>query len=274
MGGARKYGEPGVLLSFEESAEKVALNVRSLGFHLNQLEKDGLLAVISFQVEPADIVAAGDVRPRTALLVPRRRDHPGSAPGAWCWTPWRCLLRVQQRLDYPGRNPPAGALAEGQGHDRRHDGRAGREDHSPVMASKSTSRIASTLLDHRVIDQVSTRRLRMVKYRVSAHGTIEFPFLIERPREFRRPSIHLGGPGHRAFDERVSERDCRASMTCSARTLSGQQRAGFGNGGQRQDQSWPPTSPHAACAQGRTGLPVSPSKSRRASSSAICARSD
>ena len=38
---------------------------------------------------------------------------------------------------------------------------------------------AVILLDHRVHDQVSTRRLRVVKYRGSHHGTNEYPFLID-----------------------------------------------------------------------------------------------
>ena len=35
------------------------------------------------------------------------------------------------------------------------------------------------LLDHRVVDQITTRRVRVVKYRGSAHGTNEYPFLID-----------------------------------------------------------------------------------------------
>ena len=35
------------------------------------------------------------------------------------------------------------------------------------------------LLDHRVQDQVTTRRLRIVKFRGSAHGTNEYPFLMD-----------------------------------------------------------------------------------------------
>ena len=70
VAGARQYGEPGVLVSFEESAEKVTLNVRSLGFDLDQLQRDGLLAVISFQVEPAEIIATGafDLEPLFLIL--------------------------------------------------------------------------------------------------------------------------------------------------------------------------------------------------------------
>ena len=60
VAGARDYGEPGVLLTFQESAAKVADNVRSLGFNLDGLQRDGLLTVLAFRVEPTEIVAAGD----------------------------------------------------------------------------------------------------------------------------------------------------------------------------------------------------------------------
>ena len=70
VAGARQYGEPGVLVSFEESEAKVTRNVRSLGFDLDQLQRDGLLAMLSFRVEPAEIVAAGefDFEPLFAIL--------------------------------------------------------------------------------------------------------------------------------------------------------------------------------------------------------------
>ena len=68
--GARQYGEPGVLVSFEESAAKVTRNVRSLGFDLDQLQEDGLLVMLSFRVEPTDFVATGefDLEPLFAIL--------------------------------------------------------------------------------------------------------------------------------------------------------------------------------------------------------------
>src|SRR5580704_10626674 len=70
VAGARQYGEPGVLVSFEESEAKVTRNVRSLGFDLDQLRRDGLLAMLSFQVEPSEIVSAGefDFEPLFAIL--------------------------------------------------------------------------------------------------------------------------------------------------------------------------------------------------------------
>src|SRR6202035_6146976 len=70
VAGARQYGDPGVLMTFEESSAKVALNVRSLGFDLDELQRSGLLAVLAFRVDPSEMVAAGefDFEPLFAIL--------------------------------------------------------------------------------------------------------------------------------------------------------------------------------------------------------------
>ena len=57
--GAVEYGEPGVLLAFEEAGEDLAVNVASLGFDLPQLERDGLIVVDAFRLDPAEIVETG-----------------------------------------------------------------------------------------------------------------------------------------------------------------------------------------------------------------------
>ena len=59
------------------------------------------------------------------------------------------------------------------------------------------------LLDHRVMEHVSTRRLRIVKYRGSTHGTNEFPFLIDENGISVMP-ITSAGMDHQSSDERVS----------------------------------------------------------------------
>ena len=59
------------------------------------------------------------------------------------------------------------------------------------------------LLDHRVTDQVSTRRLRVVKYRGTAHGTNEYPFLIDEDGFSVLPITSLGLQ-HQVSDERIS----------------------------------------------------------------------
>jgi circadian clock protein KaiC len=60
VAGARDYGEPGVLLTFEESEAKVIANVRSLGFDLGGLQRDGLVSVLSFYVGLTEYVSTGE----------------------------------------------------------------------------------------------------------------------------------------------------------------------------------------------------------------------
>ena len=59
------------------------------------------------------------------------------------------------------------------------------------------------LLDHRVDGQISTRRLRIVKYRGSSHGTNEFPFLIDEGGISVLPITSLQLQ-HKASSERIS----------------------------------------------------------------------
>src|SRR6188768_4293726 len=57
--GAREFGEPGVMLAFEEAQADLVTNVASLGFDLEQLESDGLLAIDAFRLDPAEIIETG-----------------------------------------------------------------------------------------------------------------------------------------------------------------------------------------------------------------------
>ena len=56
VAGAREYGEPGVLVTFEESVEEVTADVASLGLDLDGLQRDGLLVIYAFRVEPMEVV--------------------------------------------------------------------------------------------------------------------------------------------------------------------------------------------------------------------------
>ena len=202
VAGARKYGEPGVLVSFEESAEKVTLNVRSLGFDLDQLQRDELLTVISFQVEPAEIISTGafDLEPLFLILddairrIGARRivlDTVEVLFGAFGddSTIRSELNRLARWLEERGVT----AIMTGERGDRNLT-RHGIEEYVTDCV---------IVLDHRVTEEISTRRLRVVKYRGSAHGTNEFPFLISA-RGFVVLPITSVALDYRASDERVS----------------------------------------------------------------------
>ena len=202
VAGAREYGEPGVLLTFEESEAKVALNVRSLGFDLDQLVRDGLLEVISFQVDPGEIFATGafDFEPLFALL-----DDAIGRAGAK-----RVVLDTIEvlfgtfgddstvrseisRLTHWLEDRGVTAIVTGE------RGANGLTRHS--IEEYITDCVI--VLDHRVNEDISTRRLRVIKYRGSAHGTNEYPFLISARGLVVLPvtSIALD---YEAPDERVS----------------------------------------------------------------------
>jgi circadian clock protein KaiC len=202
VAGARQYGEPGVLVSFEESAEKVALNVRSLGYDLDQLQRDGLLAVLAFQIEPAEIIATGafDLEPLFLIL-----DDTIKRIGAR-----RVVLDTVEVL--------FGAFGDDSTVRSELNRLARWLEERGVTAIVTGERGTTSLtrhgieeyvtdcvivLDHRVTEEISTRRLRVVKYRGSAHGTNEFPFLISA-RGFVVLPITSVALDYSASDERVS----------------------------------------------------------------------
>ena len=177
VAGARDYGEPGVLLTFEESAAKVAANVRSLGFDLDELQRDGLLAVLSFRVEPTEIIAAGefDLEPLFLTL-----DDVIKRVGAK-----RVVLDTIEVL-FGAFGSDSTVRAELSRLTRWLEERGVTAIVTGERGEKSITRHGIEeyvsdcviVLDHRVREEISTRRLRVVKYRGAAHGTNEYPFFI------------------------------------------------------------------------------------------------
>ena len=202
VAGARDYGEPGVLLTFEESAAKVADNVRSLGFDLDELQRDGLLAVLSFRVEPTEIVAAGDfdldglfvilddaiTRVGAKRVVLDTIEVLFGAFGADSIVRAE-LSRLARWLEERGVT----AIVTGE----RGDGSITRHGIEEYVSD------CVIVLDHRVREEISTRRLRVVKYRGSAHGTNEYPFFISA-RGFVVLPITSITLGYGAPEERIS----------------------------------------------------------------------
>ena len=175
--GAREYGEPGLLVSFEESAEKVAMNVRSLGFDLDQLQRDGLLAVISFLAEPAEIINTGafDLEPLFLILddaigrIGARRVVLDTVEVLFGAFGDDSIIRSElHRLARWLEERGVTAIVTGE----RGDSALTRHGIEEYVTD------CVIVLDHRVTEEISTRRLRVVKYRGSVHGTNEFPFLI------------------------------------------------------------------------------------------------
>jgi circadian clock protein KaiC len=203
VAGAREYGEPGVLVTFEESAEEVIANVASMGFHLDGLERDGLLAIIAFPVKAAGVSESGefDFEPLFLLLgeairrVGARRvvlDTIESLFGAFNA---QAIVRAELgRLFRWLKDRGVTAIVTGEPGDSDSLTRHGIEEYV------SDCVIA---LDHRSQNEVSTRRLQVVKYRGSAHETNKYPFLISA-RGFTVLPITTITLDYRAPQERIS----------------------------------------------------------------------
>ena len=178
VNGATRYGEPGVFMSFEERAEDLAANVASLGYDLDGLAAAGRLAVDHVRVESSEIEESGEYD-LEGLFV--RLGFAVDSIGAK-----RVVLDTIETL-FSGFTDPALLRAElrrlfGWLKDRgltavitgeRGEGQLTRHGLEEYVSD------CVVLLDNRVVDQITTRRVRVVKYRGSAHGTNEYPFLID-----------------------------------------------------------------------------------------------
>lgn len=176
--GITEYNEPGVFMSFEEPSEDLSLNVRSLGFDLEQLKKDKKLVVDYVRVERSEIEEAGEydldglfIRLSHAIdTVKATRVVLDTIESLFSGLDNTAILRAElRRLFHWLKNKGVTAIITGE---------RGKETLTRQGLEEYVSDCV-ILLDHRVIEQVSTRRLRIVKYRGSTHGTNEYPFLID-----------------------------------------------------------------------------------------------
>jgi circadian clock protein KaiC len=178
VNGATRYGEPGVFMSFEERADDLAANVASLGYDLGGLVAAGHLAIDHVRVERSEIEETGEYDLEGLFI---RLGFAVDSIGAK-----RVVLDTIETL-FAGFTDPALLRAElrrlfGWLKDRgltaiitgeRGEGQLTRQGLEEYVSD------CVVLLDNRVVDQITTRRLRVVKYRGSAHGTNEYPFLID-----------------------------------------------------------------------------------------------
>lgn len=177
MNGIQDYQEPGVFVSFEESPSDLAVNVASLGYALVQLQAANQLRILHMHIDPLELIEAGEFDLEGIFLrIGAAIDAVGAKRVALdavenlfsAFTDMRVLRAEFHRLMnwLKARNITAVVTTE-KGNDciTRH----GLEEY-----------IADCVitLDNRVVDQIATRRLRIVKYRGSAHGGDECPFIL------------------------------------------------------------------------------------------------
>ncbi|MCD6043662.1 MAG: KaiC 1 [Burkholderiales bacterium] len=175
--GATQFNEPGAFISFEETGEELVQNVRSLGFDLDALVEAKKVALDYVRVERAEIEEAGEfdleglfVRLALAIdSVGAKRIVLDTIESLFGGFENQALLRSElRRLFRFLKDKGVTAVITGE----RGEGTLTRQGLEEYVSD------CVILLDHRVNDQTSTRRMRIVKYRGSTHGTNEYPFLI------------------------------------------------------------------------------------------------
>jgi circadian clock protein KaiC len=200
--GAMEFGEPGVFMSFEERADELAQNVRSLGIDVDDLIARRLLVIDHVHLERSEIDETGDydldglfIRLGYAIdTVGARRVVLDTLESLFSGLTSHAILRAELgRLFRWLKDRGVTAIITCE----RGDGTLTRHGLEEYVSD------CVILLDHRVEDQISTRRLRVVKYRGSAHGADEYPFLIDAHGISVLPVTSLGLE-HPAFDERFS----------------------------------------------------------------------
>jgi circadian clock protein KaiC len=200
--GAEEYGEPGVFVAFEETAEELAKNVGSLGFDLNRLVSEKKLSVDYVYIERSEIEETGEydldglfVRLGYAIdTIKAKRVVLDTIEVLFASLPNETILRAElRRLFRWLKDKGVTTVITGE----RGDGTLTRHGLEEYVAD------CVIVLDHRVTDQLSTRRLRVLKYRGSSHGTNEYPFLIGDTGISVLPITSLG-LRHTASEERIS----------------------------------------------------------------------
>ena len=202
VNGATKFDEPGVFMSFEESNDELAQNVASLGYDLPALIEKKKIVLDHVRVERSEIEETGDydleglfVRLGFAIdSIGARRVVLDTIESLFSGLSNQSILRAElRRLFRWLKDKGVTAVITGE----RGEGSLTRQGLEEYVSD------AVILLDHRVVEQVSTRRLRIVKYRGSSHGTNEYPFLIDEDGMAVLPVTSMG-LAHGVSSERVS----------------------------------------------------------------------
>ncbi|HEV8199060.1 MAG TPA: circadian clock protein KaiC [Candidatus Polarisedimenticolia bacterium] len=175
--GAVTFGEPGVLMCFEETAAELEANVASLGFDLPGLVRRKKIVIDHVRVERSEIQETGEydleglfVRLNHAIdSIGANRVVLDTIEGLFAALPNESILRAELRRLFRWLKDKGVTTIITAERGRDQLTRKGLEEYVSDCV---------ILLDHRVHERIATRHLRVVKYRGSLHGTNEYPFLI------------------------------------------------------------------------------------------------
>ena len=200
--GAVAFNEPGVFIAFEEQPEDLIKNVGSLSYDIERLIEQNKIVVDHIHLDRNEIEEAGDydldglfIRIGFAIdSIGAKRVVIDTIETLFGGLDNQAVLRSELRRLFEWlKSKGVTAIITGE----RGDGTLTRYGLEEYVAD------CVILLDNRVHDQLSTRRLRVVKYRGTAHGTNEYPFIIDQEGITVMP-ITSSGLAHDAWTERVS----------------------------------------------------------------------
>lgn len=200
--GALEFDEPGVLMAFEETPRDMASNVASLGFDIEDLAAKKKLFLDYISVDPSEIAETGQydleglfIRLQDAVdTIGAKRVMFDTVEALFSSFSNQALLRAEFRRLFrwlKDRELTTVLTAE------RGEGTLTRQGLEEYVSD------CVILLDHRIKDQISARRMRIVKYRGTKHGADEYPFLIDEQGMSVLPLTSLQLQ-HKVSDERVS----------------------------------------------------------------------
>jgi circadian clock protein KaiC len=200
--GATQHGEPGVFISFEETEKELTANVASLGFDLDDLVRRKKMWIEHIHLDQDEIKQSGPfdleglfIRIHLAIeSVGAKRVVLDTVESLFSALPNPQILRGElRRLFHWLKRRGVTTIVTAE----RGDGTLTRQGLEEYVSD------CVILLDHRVNDQSSIRRLRIVKYRGSTHGTNEYPFLIDEDGFSVLPVTSLG-LNYQSSHERIS----------------------------------------------------------------------
>jgi circadian clock protein KaiC len=200
--GAMQFNQPGVFMSFEETNEELTKNVASLGFDLEDLIKHKKIILEHVHIERSEIEETGEydleglfIRLNYAIdTIGAKRVVLDTIESLFAGLPNQLILRAELRRLF--------RWLKDKGVTSIITGERGEETLTRQGLEEYVSDCV-IMLDHRVTEQTSTRRLRVVKYRGSMHGTNEYPFLIDENGFSVLPVTSLGLE-HIVSNERIS----------------------------------------------------------------------
>ena len=200
--GATQFNEPGVFMSFEEKSEELTKNFASLGFDLNELIDQNQLIIDHVHLDPSEIEEAGDYDLEGLLIrigyaihsLGAKRVVLDTIEALFSGFANEAILRSElRRLFRFLKDQGVTAIITGEQGESTFT-RFGLEEYVADCV---------IFLNHMVNKQIATRRMRIVKYRGSAHGTNEYPFLIDEQGFSVMPVSSLG-LDHPASSERIA----------------------------------------------------------------------